>query len=131
MRYLDLIGDILARAERIKTELGQRLRDIRRHLGDPEREEFCLNLGISKQSLGNYERGDNVPDATVLLSYRKALGVNVNWVLTGEGDMFDAAGAKLSENDARLLHDFHQLPENRQLDIMEITQMHLKRIQRG
>lgn len=78
----------MARDEKIKTELGQRLRDIRSHFGDPDREVFCLRLGISKGSLGNYERGDRVPDSIVLQSYRSELGVDANWLLTGEGQMF-------------------------------------------
>lgn len=78
----------MAREERIKTKLGKRLRAIRSEFGDPDREVFCLRLGISKGSLGNYERGDRVPDSSVLLAYRKEFGVDVNWIVTGEGGMF-------------------------------------------
>lgn len=83
----------MARDEKIKSELGQRLRNVREHFGDPDRDAFCLRLGISKGSLGNYERGDRVPDSTVLQSYRVELGVDANWLLTGEGLMFADLGA--------------------------------------
>ncbi|TCT37466.1 XRE family transcriptional regulator [Martelella mediterranea] len=91
----------MARDEKIKTDLGQRLRDIRAHFGDPDREVFCQRLGISKGSLGNYERGDRIPDSLVLQAYRRELGVDANWLLTGEGEPFASTNhslnAKLSE----------------------------------
>jgi transcriptional regulator with XRE-family HTH domain len=125
------MGISLAREEKNKTALGQRLREVRRRLGDPEREDLCLRLGISKQSLANYERGDRVPDATVLLAYRSSLGVNINWLVSGDGNMFDSEAVALDGNSAQLLHDFKQLPEDRQLDIIDIVQITLKRVQHG
>ncbi|MCF1454744.1 helix-turn-helix domain-containing protein [Agrobacterium vitis] len=114
-----------------KTDLGARIRDVRRKLGDPDRSEFADSLGISKNTLAYYERGERTPDASTLAVYHERFGVNLNWLTTGKGETFTLSSEDLSENDAQLLRDFRQLPENRQLDIMEITQMHLKRIQRG
>lgn len=79
----------MARPEVIKTPLGQRLRDIRKRFGDPERDDFASRLGISKGSLANYERGDRVPDSDVLAAYQR-LGVNLNWVVSGDGSIFIA-----------------------------------------
>ena len=84
----------MAKAEVSKTPLSQRLRAIRSKLGDPDRDEFCLRLGISRQSLGNYERGDRVPDSTVLAAYRQSCGIDINWLLTGAGDMFEEENGK-------------------------------------
>lgn len=81
-------GANLARPETIKTELGQRLRDIRKAVGDPQRDEFANELGISDKSLANYERGDRVPDAHVLASYFLKYKVNVTWIVAAEGPMF-------------------------------------------
>lgn len=58
-------------------------------MGDPDRDAFANRLGISKGALANYERGDRIPDSTVLAAYRKTLGVNISWLVTGEGSMFD------------------------------------------
>lgn len=71
-----------------KTALGTRLRELRRKLGDPERDVFAAQLGVSKTTLGNYEKGDSEPTASVLDSYRHNFGANVLWILTGEGHMF-------------------------------------------
>lgn len=72
----------MARAETFKTELSRRLRAIRQAVGDPTREDFAIRLGISAKSLGNYERGDNVPDATVLAAYQREFSVDLNLLLS-------------------------------------------------
>jgi len=71
-----------------KTPLGSRLRQVRRELGDNRREEFAEQLEISKDSLALYERGENVPSATVLAEYHRKFGINLNWLATGQGGMF-------------------------------------------
>lgn len=79
----------MARQEIFKTELGRRLREVRTALGEQQRDDFANILGIHSRSVANYERGDNQPNSDVLLAYRQKLGVNVDWILTGEGEMFE------------------------------------------
>jgi len=78
----------MARPETIKTALGKRLRSVREAKGDPTRAEFSERLGFSAASLGNYERGDTQPDAAALVAYREVWSVNLEWLLTGAGEMF-------------------------------------------
>lgn len=40
-------------------------------------------------TLGGYERGDTFPDQDFLARYKRDFSVNLNWLLTGEGDMFE------------------------------------------
>lgn len=42
---------------------------------------------MHKNTLGNYERGRNAPDAE-FLSKLAAIGVNTHWVITGTGSMY-------------------------------------------
>jgi transcriptional regulator with XRE-family HTH domain len=63
------------------------LREVRRSLGDPERGEFSSRLGLNKSTVANYERGEAEPSASALSAYSR-LGVSLNWLLTGEGEMF-------------------------------------------
>lgn len=72
-----------------KTPLAQRLRRIRREAGDPERDDFAKTLGIHKNTLAYYERGDRTPDAEVLRNYRDQCQIDINWLVTGEGEMFE------------------------------------------
>ena len=39
--------------------------------------------------LGYYERGDRIPDASVLAEYHNKFGVNLSWLIAGSGSMFD------------------------------------------
>lgn len=68
------------------TTIGERISHIR---GSRTQAAFAKVLGIHKNSLGNYERGDRTPDADCL----KALalqGVSVHWILTGHGPKYMA-----------------------------------------
>lgn len=93
-----------------KTELGARLRALRNELGVEDREQFASSLGISKAALAYYERGERVPDASVLSAYRSAFGVNLNWMLSGEGEIFEDPSkvpARTVTVDAQTVQDLH------------------------
>lgn len=94
----------MARAEKAsKTALGDRLRSIRRTLGDPDRLVFSEKLGISKNSLAAYERGENEPAASTLGSYASIFGISVQWLVSGEGGMFLGNSAKINNAGTALL----------------------------
>ncbi len=57
-----------------KTQLGKRLRHVRSLLEVADRDAFAEQLGIAKSSLANYERGERVPDASVLNAYKTVFG---------------------------------------------------------
>lgn len=48
--------------------------------------EFAKAVGMSKQQVSNYVNAVNGPGAKVLLRFASA-GVNIHWLLTGDGDM--------------------------------------------
>lgn len=70
-----------------KTPLAKRLTEVRKLVG-LSRNIFSLKVSISIQGIGNYECGDRIPDATILSSCGEKFSVNLNWLLTGEGEMF-------------------------------------------
>ncbi|EJF78666.1 Helix-turn-helix domain [Candidatus Bartonella washoeensis] len=72
-----------------KTIFGKRLRYVRLALGDPSRETLAKNFSMTKNSIAFYERGEREPNLSVLQTYRTLYGVNINWLLTGQGKMFD------------------------------------------
>lgn len=80
---------VLARPEkRPETPLAERLRAVRRAIGDPDRDVLAAKLEISPNSMSRYERGDREPTFAVFEAFNKKLGVNLNWLLTGAGEMF-------------------------------------------
>lgn len=70
-----------------KTPLGERLRQLRKRFGDPSRDDWAKRLGVGENSVARYERGEMEPSSQVLSSYCELLNANVNWILTGKGEM--------------------------------------------
>ncbi|WP_273789259.1 helix-turn-helix transcriptional regulator [Bartonella sp. ML70XJBT] len=77
-----------------KTIFGKRLRYVRLALGDPSRETLAKSFSMTKNSIAFYERGEREPNLSVLQTYRTLYGVNINWLLTGQGKMFDSEYTK-------------------------------------
>jgi SOS-response transcriptional repressor LexA len=50
--------------------------------------EFALKLGIPRTSLINYEKGTSIPSIDFLVLLKEKFNLNVNWFLTGNGQMF-------------------------------------------
>lgn len=51
--------------------------------------DFALKLGISPRAYVNYERGDRKPPYEVLEKLYELCNVNLNWLITGKGSMFN------------------------------------------
>lgn len=64
--------------------LGERIKLAR---GTDSQEAFSRILGISKGSLGVYERNENLPNTDVILKICSKTGVRLEWLLTGAGPM--------------------------------------------
>lgn len=66
-------------------DIATRLREIRERLG-MDQNEMAQRLGLSKQTLGRYERAEREAPASII-SALSALGVSPMWLVTGEGAM--------------------------------------------
>lgn len=66
--------------------IGERIQAIR---GKRSREAFAAELGIHPQTLARYEKGERLPDSSVLENLSKKCGVSPMWLLLGEGQIFD------------------------------------------
>lgn len=76
--------------------VAQRLREWRRHL-DLTQMELAARLNIDIGVLRKYENGINVPGGRVLTSLGET-GVNLNWLLTGVGQMGETQSDVWSDN---------------------------------
>ncbi len=65
--------------------LGKRIAEFRVYTRLSQ-EEFAAKLKGTKRGLQDNEAGKSTPGSRVLLAFAE-LGVNVNWLLTGKGDM--------------------------------------------
>lgn len=64
-------------------EVAQRLVQERERLG-LSRVDFAAAVGVHRNTQANYEKGERVPDAAYLEA-AKAVGVNIDYVLHGDG----------------------------------------------
>lgn len=75
--------------------------------------EFSEVSGVSYRSLQNYLSGEREPNVAGLLSLCTHMGVNINWLLTGEGEMFigSGGGEYLTPSEQTLLEDYRESNE--------------------
>jgi len=71
----------------IKMDIGERLKKVREFLGLTQ-EEFAQKLDTTQAVISNYERGARVPTVDFLNRLTKTFQLDINWLLTGEGEMF-------------------------------------------
>ena len=76
--------------------IGERIKTWRHALGLTQ-DEFARRAGMSKATLVGYEVGQRKPGADALAAIAKT-GVNMTWLLTGEGEMLPAKSEKTTEN---------------------------------
>lgn len=62
--------------------------------------EFCRILDIHANMLKSYECGLLPLDYVVLFNMHKLLGLNIDWLVTGEGEMFIAPDEEDDESES-------------------------------
>lgn len=85
------------KAEQTSDKLvGQRVRAARRARG-LNQEELSRRLGIHRNSLVRYERGERGIDVELLVRIARELEISLHWLVTGEGEMDEAPQVPESE----------------------------------
>jgi transcriptional regulator with XRE-family HTH domain len=101
----------MARPEKPKTPLGQRLAAARKRLGYKTRPEFALKIGVKADTLGSYERGTAEPDVAFMAEYHSRFDIDLNWLIAGDGDVFGQEGARPAVVRTDLLEEALKLVE--------------------
>ena len=89
-------------------QIGSRIKQWRKHLNLTQ-VGFAELSGVHIGVLKKYERGVNVPGGEALGAFSKT-GVNVNWLLTGEGHMTDTPSPEAA-SDNELPQDLQEFEE--------------------
>lgn len=66
--------------------LKDRIKYLRGSLSQPE---FATKIGTSLGGLQKYETGKSVPNGSVLQKIHRETGIDLNWLLTGEGEPYN------------------------------------------
>jgi len=113
-------------SERAGKRIGDRLREVARLLYDDNKSELARALGMKPSSFGKYIRGTRRPGASVLERLTR-LGVNVDWLLTGEGPiLLESASSQQSSRAPREdVRSGHTRPpqSNRSMSAAELSNL--------
>jgi phage repressor protein C with HTH and peptisase S24 domain len=97
-------------------DICRRFTEIRKEK-KPSKRQFSKDLGINQSVVGDIELGYREPSREVLVKLAKVYNVNINWLLTGEGEMYlsskDIANKKPSKTG------FKQIPVYSEKDLPE------------
>ena len=70
-------------------------------------------IGISESAVSNIERGRNKPSGSTLILLCEKLGINREWLETGEGEMFEPTTQQ--DETAKLIESISDSPAMRSL----------------
>lgn len=75
--------------------------------------DFADRAGIAYRTMQGYIGGEREPNAEGMTGIAKA-GVNLNWLVSGEGEMFQTMMLKneISEQEEKLIANYRMMPEN-------------------
>lgn len=74
-------------------EIGKRIKEIRAYFKITSK-EFAQTLGIPLRTIGSYERDEAQPGPKFFAALIECYNVNVNWLLSGNGNMFISSKTK-------------------------------------
>jgi len=83
--------------------------------------QFSKQLEVSQASVSQYENGTRNPDTTFLTKVCERFYINLNWLLTGTGSMFQ----ELIPVDAGILEDTIRLPISAEIAAGEPCEVYL------
>jgi transcriptional regulator with XRE-family HTH domain len=87
-----------------KIKLGDRVKHIRKSKNLTQ-SEFAIVLETSAGFISDIESGNKIPGSELLKSLLRKFQVNINWILTGDGDIF------ISEEENKKLIDSKDIPK--------------------
>jgi transcriptional regulator with XRE-family HTH domain len=101
-------------SETNKMEIGNRIKELRLYKG-LSYDDFAMVCGVSVRSQRMYESNNTAPTAEYCKEIaEKFTDIDMNWLLTGEGEMLKAKKVKneeFSDEDIQILRMLKRLPE--------------------
>lgn len=84
--------------------MNKRLRQLRKSLGMSQ-VDFGERIGVKQSTIAGYESGARIPLDSVIFSICREFNVNIEWLQSGEGDMFLPFENESAEMASRLLDE--------------------------
>lgn len=117
-------------------EVGDRLRQLRRHLGVNQC-DFAESIGLKQGSYSDIERGRSGLSNHVKMSLSEKYNVNIDWLVNGEGDMFTGEPKEVNSSsniiilNINKLVDYSGLSKGKYADKVGINRSNFSKITNG
>jgi transcriptional regulator with XRE-family HTH domain len=106
--------------EKIFVDAGRRIAELR---GALTQAAFAERLGVDRKTVVRWEAGERLPDGASLLALAREFRADVNYILTGQGEM------NLKPEEVALLDNYRHSPEDQQRLLRETGAAFAKRRQ--
>lgn len=83
-------------------DLGDRLKVIRKYFNETQA-QFAQRLGVKLLTIFRYEKGERSPGAEFLNKLSDIIRIDINWLLTGKGEMFISERKTVSTNNVHVM----------------------------
>ncbi len=90
-------------SEKIKKKIGERFRQFREAIYKTQT-QLAQELNVYQSTITNIEVGKTFPNIKYLHHFHKTYLLNINWLLSGEGDIFEDAEKKKSSGSLLNCH---------------------------
>ncbi|MDJ1468683.1 helix-turn-helix transcriptional regulator [Cytophagaceae bacterium DM2B3-1] len=70
-------------------KIGQRIHYIRTEIVKLPQREFVQRMGLGQSNISQMEKGYTLPSCFFLFSLHITYDINLNWLMTGCGDMYN------------------------------------------
>ena len=93
--------------------ISERLKKIREAKGLSQK-QFAETLGTVLTRISEYERDKVKPTTEILTKLTEIHGININWLLTGNGNMFIEEEKKSNTKADEIIEAYEKLPKDKQ-----------------
>ena len=99
--------------------IGERIKNLRKSLNITAK-DFADILQIPLRTVGSYERNEAQPSPKFFSALIDIYGININWLLTGDGSIFLNKHTEIDESFISLLKDRFEMSDEDIKGLMEI-----------
>lgn len=74
--------------------IGDRIKEVRKALNYTQ-QRFADELGLKQNTVATYEMNKTVPSERTMMDIQEKFRVNITWLKTGEGEMFNSVSKEI------------------------------------
>jgi transcriptional regulator with XRE-family HTH domain len=107
--------------KKLKEDVGMRFKDFRLEKKKPQH-VLAAELEVHQSTITNIEHGTTFPKINYLQYFYEKYGLNINWLVTGEGDMY-MRGHPTAEEASKIMYPHVEYGDSRYDQYEELTNL--------